>query len=179
VPLHVCLYDHHQVLFLFGEKSAALICSYFVFSCSPMHTLVHYFVMSRCSCAVCHCDSFSIVTGYGLNDPGLLPGHLHSTQMDCRAHPASYPSGPKALSSGIKRPGAMVENGDAIPPLTYISSWHCDEQLGLHVPSSSSSKLHSINCCLFHGAHISGLQPLTATSRKVTGSRPNGVNDFY
>jgi hypothetical protein len=75
-----------------------------------------------------------IAPGYGLGGSGLIPGR------DTESRPAMGPAEPPTqwirgtLSPRAKRPGceadhsppstAAVKNGEAIPPLPHISSWH-------------------------------------------------------
>jgi hypothetical protein len=58
---------------------------------------------------------------------------FHRVQTESRAQSASYPVGTGALSLVIRRPrretdhsppfSAEVNNGEAIPPLTQVSTW--------------------------------------------------------
>jgi hypothetical protein len=85
-------------------------------------------------------SSIGIVTGYGLDGLGLIPGsaRLFSSpqHLDSGAHPASYPMGTGALSLRVKQQGheadhsppssAEAKKGRAIPPLPHMSSQHSD-----------------------------------------------------
>jgi hypothetical protein len=85
--------------------------------------------------------SVGIATGYGPDGLGSIPGSaifflLHSFQTGPEVHPVSCLVGSGDLSPGVKRmgreadhsppPSVEVKNGQAIPPLPYMSSWHSD-----------------------------------------------------
>jgi hypothetical protein len=58
----------------------------------------------------------------------------HNIQTGIAAHPVCYKIGTEGSFPRVKRPGreadhsppssAEVKNGDAIPPLTHMSSWY-------------------------------------------------------
>jgi hypothetical protein len=80
-------------------------------------------------------SSVAIVTGYGLDSPGSIPGsaRFFSSPQRLWGPPSLlFNEYRGALSSGLKRPGreadrsppssAKVKNGGAIPPLPHTSS---------------------------------------------------------
>jgi hypothetical protein len=76
--------------------------------------------------------------GYKMKDQALIPGRAgfslpHNVQIGSGAHTASYPTGTRTLSSGVKRPGCETNHSPhlvlrlrirgAIPPLSHIRVW--------------------------------------------------------
>jgi hypothetical protein len=86
-------------------------------------------------------SAVGIATGYGLEDQGVgvrvLVGEdfsiLHTVQTSSEAHPAFYPMGTGALSTGVKRPWREADNSPptraevkktwVYHPLLPTSSW--------------------------------------------------------
>jgi hypothetical protein len=80
-------------------------------------------------------SSVGIVTGYGLDSPGLIPGSARF--FSSPQHPYQLWGSPSLLSNGYwglllqgreadhsPSYSAEVKNGGPIPPLPHMSSWH-------------------------------------------------------